>query len=110
MKHLIKKQIFDIRMGNQQKASGVQDRISEVFRRKLTPIIEEILNRFSNPHQLIRIDKLELDLGEIGELYLEDELIRKISYELPFALSEIITKAEFSSQKEGVEITSTKHS
>ncbi len=110
MKHLIKKHIFDIRMGNERKAPAIQDRISEVFRQKLTTVIEEIFNRFSNPNQLIRIDKLELDLGKIGELYLEDELIRKISYQLPFALSEIIAKAELTSHKEGVEITSTTHS
>ncbi|MFK7908690.1 MAG: contractile injection system tape measure protein, partial [Chitinophagales bacterium] len=110
MKHVIQKQIFEIRMGNEEEAVAVQDRISSVFRNKLVQIIEKILDAHSNPNQLIRIDKLELDLGKISLYDLENDFILKLTEKLPLALSEIITNAELSSDKQGVSITTSSQS
>ncbi len=65
MRHIIRKQIVEAILPEQEQTNAVQIRLSRIFRERLIPIIEKVLDEVSGPNELVRIDSLEVDLGKI---------------------------------------------
>ena len=66
MNHSIHKQVFDIHVSSKQDAIEWQDKISDAVRGLAFARLEKVFDELSNPEEIIRIDKLELDLGKIN--------------------------------------------
>ena len=63
-RHVIKRQVVELTVsGGMARAQAVQDEISRICRDRLAPLFEKHFNRASGPDHILRVDRLELDLG-----------------------------------------------
>ncbi|NEQ68603.1 MAG: hypothetical protein F6K21_24500 [Symploca sp. SIO2D2] len=76
-RHVIKQLILELQLGSQEGAFELQNEVSELYRTKIVPLMDELLSQFSNPDIVHRIETLELDLGTIEIENLERSLIEK---------------------------------
>lgn len=64
-RHIIKKQIIDLQLSSQKGAVELQSEVSRIYHSKVVPLIEDFCDRLSNSQEVMRIDALEIDLGNI---------------------------------------------
>lgn len=87
MNHLIVRQIFDVRLRSEQPAYGVQQSLSHFFRESVAPALEQLFDRMAPDGTVLRLDRLEIDLGALNLQQLTDEetlrrIIRAIEEQL----------------------------
>lgn len=100
--HIIGRQIIDLEIGGGQDAFRVQQDVSFALRNRVLPKLEELFDRFVGPERVIRIDQLEIDLGDIDPNSLEHELEEKLMRYVERALNEhLILASEPKSAEQG---------
>lgn len=99
--HRIKRQIMDLQLARRALAPIIQDQASRVHKHRLLPLIDRICTNASPPGQIDRIQRIELDLGEISASELEDELVTRLSRALTEALQREITRNQRRSRASG---------
>lgn len=63
-RHLIAKQVFELRVGHEHGAvPELQESFSRQYWQSIVPAFEKLFDQFAEPDELIRVDRLELDLG-----------------------------------------------
>ena len=77
-KHIIKKQVFDIQLSTREGAPDIQNEISRVYRSAVIPILDKVCSSLSQGKEIIRIDKLEIDIGSIARAHLAEELPARV--------------------------------
>ncbi|MCK9636297.1 MAG: contractile injection system tape measure protein [Methylobacter tundripaludum] len=92
-RHVIKRQIVEITLAKQENAWQIQQTLSRIFQQQL-PLLDRCLSEASSSDCLHRIERLELNLGELDGNRLEAELSEKIEAALRLALSEQIAPSE----------------
>ena len=79
MNHLIVRQIFDVRLRSEQPAYGVQQSLSHFFRESVAPALEQLFDRIAPDGKVLRLDRLEIDLGALNLQQLTgEETLRRI--------------------------------
>ncbi len=79
MRHLVVRQIFDVRLRSRQQVYGIQQRLSRFFWDSVAPALEQLFDRLAPGDTIMRIDKLEIDLGNIPvEALTDQEILRRI--------------------------------
>ena len=82
-KHIINRQVLELTIRDKENVWAVQNRTSALVKEKLHPELDKLFTRLSNDEEIVRIDKLVVDLGTIQENGLEqvfvETAIRKIS-------------------------------
>lgn len=63
--HTINRQIFELKVRSQENAFGLQQQVRAAWDADVMPLLEEMLDEIASPDEVLRIDKLELDLGKI---------------------------------------------
>ena len=64
--HLIGKQIMQVELPVKGNPYVLHQRLSEMVWKDLSPKLSTLFDRFSGENEVIRLDKIELDLGEIN--------------------------------------------
>jgi Contractile injection system tape measure protein len=82
MRHLIKKQELRLTVGPGLEPFGVQHAASRYYRNILLPILERIFDELSVEEEVIRIDRLMIDIGRIAETSLQSGLANGELYAL----------------------------
>lgn len=77
-KHIINREIIELKVRERVHAQSIQNRASEIVRSKLNPALDRLFSRISDKDEIIRIDKLVIDLGTITEVEIENEFIEKV--------------------------------
>lgn len=80
--HIINRQVFDFRMESNEQALGFRRELQDVYQSKLLQVIESVFDRVATNGQIIRIDKLELDIGSLEKTDWEKQLLEKVETEL----------------------------
>lgn len=80
--HIILRQVFELEFPAGVDGFALQQEIGGIVREKLLPQIEALFDHFARADELIRIDKLELDIGRIPPAELEDVLMRSVLKQL----------------------------
>lgn len=75
--HVIGRQLFDLHFYSQKEAYNLQTKVSYLFREKLKSILEKHLEAVSSPGVVIRLDQLNLDLGDIAYDNIEEEFPKR---------------------------------
>lgn len=75
--HIINRKIFNIAYGNEEKAHQLQNRVSDLAKIRLAQALNEILDKYDNPEITLYLDQIELNLGSIPEVDLENKIIEK---------------------------------
>jgi hypothetical protein len=65
--HTVQEQRIDVRIADPQGGHSILDRLGELNRTRLLPLIERVFDEFDRPGEIIRIPRLDLDLGHFGE-------------------------------------------
>ncbi|MEJ1968740.1 MAG: contractile injection system tape measure protein [Rhizomicrobium sp.] len=89
MTHRIGRQSLDIDMDSEDAALALQPRLGDINRRRFLPAIERVLDDFAAPGLHIRLDRIDLDLGDVPLDDFEEEAGRRLAA----ALREAIEKA-----------------
>ena len=77
-RHIIGKEVFHLELSKEKNSFRLQQQISRLCREKLHPGLEKLFDEHTNPEELIRIDYLEIDLGEINYEDLEGKLVDEV--------------------------------
>lgn len=77
-KHLIHRVTFAFSTEDESQAKREQDKVSRLFRSTLKSALNRIFNRISQSDDIIRIDRLELDLGHFRRHLDEHVLIKAL--------------------------------
>ena len=72
--HIIQKQIFKIKIGDQKKFKEVCQIIEGLFKNELGAHIEEVLDQYNIKDQDIVIDRLDIDLGKLDTRNLKNSI------------------------------------
>ena len=77
--HLIGKQVFNLELVNSENSYALQQEISDMVWKDLAPRMEVLFDSVAGKDELLRIDKMELDLGTMDLREVDmDELVHRI--------------------------------
>jgi hypothetical protein len=65
MKHVIRKQMISLQLTAGHDAFAVQQRAKDYFYEHIAPALEKVLDELSSPGEMICLDRLEIDLGDL---------------------------------------------
>lgn len=76
--HTINRQIFELKVRSQENAFSLQQQVRTAWDAEVLPLLEEMLDELAGPDEVLRIDKLELDLGKIRAEKIGTDMKEKI--------------------------------
>jgi len=87
MQHLVKKQVIDITCSKRTDAFRMQQLLSNHYWQDVLPLLSTVFNEISDEGEIVRIDKLEIDLGlisekEMSEVQWNEEILSRIRSQL----------------------------
>ncbi|MCP4694352.1 MAG: hypothetical protein GY859_40350 [Desulfobacterales bacterium] len=94
-RHVIEKQILELKLNSREDAFQIQNAVGALFRREVVPLIEAYCNQYSHADVIHRIDRLEIDIGKIDIRDLEKEFVEKVGSRLQEGLRKKIGKTDF---------------
>lgn len=77
MLHRIRRQILDLELPREAGAVALQRQVGRVFQEKVLPRLDELFSKIAPADRIVRIDRLEIDLGAIGETGWEHDFIER---------------------------------
>lgn len=85
-RHRIRRQVFEVAVSSREAAWPLQSELSRIQAQKLEAILDACLSEVTDASQIYRIDKLEVDLGNLDPENLEHDLVEKLGPALRDAL------------------------
>ena len=93
MLHRIRRQILELELPREQGAHALQQRASRVFQEQVLPELDRLFSRIAPADRIVRLDRLEVDLGDIGESGWErrfvEQCLEKIARQVADAAFEV---------------------
>lgn len=88
--HIIRQQILELSLDSDKGARGIQEEVSDVFKLRVLPRMEQLFDQLSEEGHVLKIDQLELDLGEVSLTYLREEFPQKVEQLLEQEITKLI--------------------
>jgi hypothetical protein len=100
-RHRIQRQVFEFSVGAGVPVAGLQESLARLFHDELVPELEVAFDRAAGTNQLLRLDRLEIDLGVLVLRNWRHELRERLAQELAETLAghspdEVAPRAAFS--------------
>jgi hypothetical protein len=92
-KHIINRQLLEIKVPGNDRAQLIQNRISETVKYKLHPAMDTLFSKMSASNEIIKIDRLVIDIGNIAEGDIENKLVKSALLKLQEDLGKLIKSA-----------------
>lgn len=89
-KHIIKKLILDLTLDSQVGSFTFQSKVGTLLNKEIVPLIDQYCSAVDTGNRVIRIDKLEMDLGRINKQGFDREFKPKVAQLLPQKLSDVL--------------------
>jgi Contractile injection system tape measure protein len=93
-RHRIQRQILELAVPAIAAAPAVQQQLAAPFWERAVPELEDVFGRAAGPDELLRLDRLELDLGTIGGGDWPSEFRKKLIAELTRSLARFTPVSE----------------
>jgi hypothetical protein len=93
--HIIKKQILDITLDSETGSFAFQNRIGEIYKAEIIPVIDAYCTGISDGSEIVRIDTLEIDLGTMQRGAFAREFKNKIEELFPVKLEEALERNQY---------------
>lgn len=74
-RHVIARQVFEVQLRQEREAFGVQQELGRFFWTAVAPALERLFDRLAPADRLIRLDRLEIELGAVPLDRLTDEAV-----------------------------------
>lgn len=108
-KHIVKKQVYNISVLNQQNSQGIHRKISDINISVVLPLIDKACCELDTNGTNIRIDKFEIDIGDLNVEEI-DAQIKEVFYSKFYEkLSQEIAHHVFYEQKDGLIVKTLEH-
>lgn len=92
--HIIKKQILEFKLDSKLGSFSFQNQASRFYKTEILPIIEAYFDQACGDTGIVRIDKLEIDLGVIPENNFRTAFKTKFNEVFPEKLFEVVAQSE----------------
>jgi len=66
MRHLIRKQVITLQLDAGQKAFFIQQQARSYYYEHITPVLEKLFDELSSENEIISIERIEIDLGQLA--------------------------------------------
>jgi len=93
-RHRIRRQVVELAIGAAAQSPAVHKALASPFWDRAVPVLEQVFDRAAGPDQLLRLDRLELDLGAVGGAEWPAEFRRKLIAELTRSLAQFTAAPE----------------
>jgi Contractile injection system tape measure protein len=100
-RHRIQRQIVELVIGASAEGPVVHQELARPFWDRAVPELEHVFDRASGPNELLRLERLELDLGTIGGGGWPAEFRRRLVAELTRTLAQFTAVSEASEDGRG---------
>jgi hypothetical protein len=100
-RHRIQRQILELTVETAAECPAVHQALARPFWARAVSELEQVFDRAAGPDELLRLDRLELDLGAIGGGEWPSEFRRRLVAELTRALAQFKPAAEPASEGPG---------
>jgi hypothetical protein len=90
--HRINRTEVELRCGDVALARALSDRVGRMHRTRIVPVLDRVCSELSASAALVRIDRLDLDLGALAVDDLEDAFIARLESALRAALGEVLRR------------------
>lgn len=91
--HIIQRQVFDLILPKERGAYALQNFISQEYQQKVLPQLAEYLDEKIPADQVIKVDRLELDLGQISLEGFEERLLAALKSAFEGSIAEANTSS-----------------
>jgi hypothetical protein len=108
-RHIILRQVFHLQFPRNADGFALQQQIGRIAADELQPALEALFDRFASPDELIRFDKLEIDIGKVSAGQLEEALTKAVVRELERLLLQQITYSAPGAGGFEIEVASADH-
>lgn len=102
MTHRIRRQVLDLELSREAGAMELQRRAGRVFQEKVLPRLEELFSAMGPPDRIVRLEKLEIDLGTISETNWERHFVERCVEQISRQLMEVATQADAASKNDAL--------
>ena len=99
-RHTIHRKIVEVTVANATTAERISPVVSDLVRNAIMPVLEQVFDDLTPQAELVRIDRLELDLGRLALGSLQQDLPARIAAKLEAAMREHAATARFSRHNE----------
>src|SRR5262245_37698454 len=90
--HAIRRQVIEVTVPDRDTAHRLTPLVSMMVRDQMTPLLERLFDAASGPDDVIRIDRLEIDLGRLHPDALAEQLVDRLATALPAALRQELSR------------------
>lgn len=94
MTHRIRRQILDLELPREAGAVALQRQAGRVFQEKVLPRLDELFSKIAPADRIVRIDRLEIDLGSLGESNWERNFVERCVEQISRQVTEAASKAD----------------
>lgn len=99
MTHRIRRQILDLELPREAGAVALQRQVGRVFQEKVLPRLDELFSQIAPPDRIIRISRLEIDLGALGETNWERNFVERCVEQIGRQVTETVAKADAAAEE-----------
>ncbi len=99
-KHIINRHVLELTIREKENVWAVQNKASALVKEKLHPELDKLFNRLSSDDEIVRIDKLVVDLGTIQENSLEQVFVETAIRKISEQVNSLIAKGKSSATQE----------
>ncbi len=96
-KHIINRQTIELILPDRNNVLSLQNDISDLVTKSLISQLDQLFTRLTSAHQVLRLKKLELDLGVIHPDRLNDEFVSKVMHNMEEQLTKLLCENDKSS-------------
>ncbi|MGL4599636.1 MAG: contractile injection system tape measure protein [Bacteroidia bacterium] len=100
--HIINKQVIDLRLPQKEGAWLLQQQMKELYQTELLNVLDAQFSKLVGDGEVLRIDKIEIDLGTITKDQLAQKFREKLNELLPEKIAELKTQAVIEKNKESI--------
>ncbi|WP_447985977.1 contractile injection system tape measure protein [Nitrospira sp. Nam74] len=96
-RHIIEHAVIDMTFSSEDLAFEQQAMMSDYVQRRLMPVVDEVFTEYGPVDKVLRLDRLEIDLGPMGDHGFQDEMPRRLRERLGSVLREQLRSIETAS-------------
>jgi hypothetical protein len=93
-RHIIEHAVIDMTFSSEDLAFEQQAMMSDYVQRRLMPVVDEVFTQYDSVDKVLRFDRLEIDLGTVGNHGFQDEMPRRLREQLSTVLREELQSIE----------------
>jgi len=75
MLHCVRKQILELTVPKNDQVGDLHERVQRLYFSRLVPMMDQIFSDLAPNEAVVLIDRLELDLGDVSMVHLEEQII-----------------------------------